>query len=262
MIKLAYECYPLGDSAIVIRLGTRIDLVTLNRVRQVAQCIESHWQEGYIELVPAYTTITLYYDPFRIFTSKTSHAAGRLRAMREHPSADLLPYAYVLHSIEQLLDRYVEDEYTQGQLGDVVEIPVCYEADYGPDLTDVAAYHQISQEQVVSWHVSRVYPVYMIGFAPGFPYLGGMDERLATPRRAVPRTQIPAGSVAIGGAQTGIYPFETPGGWHLIGRTPLDLFRPEEDPPSLLKVGDQVKFVPISSEQFMAYKGGDLRNEL
>ncbi|WNR43629.1 5-oxoprolinase subunit PxpB [Paenibacillus roseipurpureus] len=257
MTCLPYECYPLGDAAIVIKIGSSIGLDTLHRIRQVANHIESHWQDGFIELVPAYTTITLYYDPFRIFALSRLQGSERVGLALGDSSEDSLPYTYVMRCIEQLLDRFEVDEHVQGELGAIVEIPVCYEGDYGWDLAEVAAYHGVSQAQIVSWHTSRVYPVYMIGFAPGFPYLGGMDDRLATPRRAVPRSQIPAGSVAIGGAQTGIYPFETPGGWHLIGRTPLDLFRPESNPPSLLSVGDQVQFVPISSEQFMAYKEGE-----
>ncbi|MNQ86793.1 Kinase A inhibitor [compost metagenome] len=161
--------------------------------------------------------------------------------------------------IMQLLDAYEEDEGIAGQLGNIIQIPVCYESAYAPDLGEVAAYHQVDEDEIVKWHTSRVYLVYMIGFAPGFPYLGGLDERLVTPRKSVPRTVIPVGSVGIGGAQTGVYPFETPGGWQLIGRTPVRMFRPEAIPPSLLQAGDQVKFEPITSEQFHAFEEGNLR---
>ncbi len=261
MTKLAYECHPLGDSAIVIRFGADISLTNLHKVRQVVNYLENNWWDGFIELVAAYTTITIYYDAFRIY-NYSSEAV--LKSGRSHRTVDWLPYDYVLQHIEQLLDAYLVDdsEGLAGQLGAIMEIPVCYEAAYGLDLAEVADYHQVSMEEIVSWHTSRVYPVYMIGFAPGFPYLGGMDERLATPRKSVPRTQIPAGSVGVGGAQTGIYPFETPGGWQLIGRTPLRLFRPDIVPPSLLKVGDQVRFVAITSEEFHALEEGNASHEL
>ncbi|KRE83939.1 hypothetical protein ASG89_12580 [Paenibacillus sp. Soil766] len=261
MTKLAYECHPLGDSAIVIRLGTDISLTNLHKVRQVVNYLETNWQEGFIELVAAYTTITIYYDAFRIYNYSSE---SMLKSGRSHWTADWLPYDYVLQHIEQLLDAYLEEdrEGLAGQLRAVKEIPVCYEAAFGPDLADVAEYHQVRTEEIVYWHTSRVYPVYMIGFAPGFPYLGGMDARLTTPRKSVPRTRIPVGSVGIGGAQTGIYPFETPGGWQLIGRTPLRLFRPDTVPPSLLQVGDQVKFVAITSDEFHAFEEGNASNEL
>jgi inhibitor of KinA len=261
MTKLAYECHPLGDSAIVIRLGADISLTNLHKVRQVVNYLENNWRDGFIELVAAYTTITIYYDAFRIYNYSSETV---LKSGRSQGTADWLPYDDVLQHIEQLLDAYVQEDSEElaGKLGAIMEIPVCYEAAFGPDLADVADYHQVSTEEIVSWHTSRVYPVYMIGFAPGFPYLGGMDERLATPRKSVPRTQIPAGSVGIGGAQTGIYPFETPGGWQLIGRTPLHMFRPDIVPPSFLKVGDQVRFVAITSEQFQALEKGNASHEL
>lgn len=257
MTKLAYECHPLGDSAIVIQFGSDISIANLHTVKQVVNYIEMNWQDSFIELVAAYTTITIYYDAFRMYTYTSERTLKNVKSPR---TASWLPYDYVLQVIEQLLDKY-EDTDTQLALGPVVEIPVCYGDFFGPDLEEVAAYHQVSQEEIVVRHTSRIYPVYMIGFAPGFPYLGGMDEKLATPRRAVPRTHIPTGSVAIGGAQTGIYPFETPGGWQLIGRTPLRLFRPEANPPSLLQVGDQVKFVSITSEQFQALEEGNTSDE-
>lgn len=261
MTKFAYECHPLGDSAIVIRLSADISLTNLHKVRQVVNYLENNWRDGFIELVAAYTTITIYYDAFHIYNYSSE---ALLKSGRIPGNAEWLPYDYVLQQVEHLLDTYVEDEVDglTPQLRAITEIPVCYEAAYGPDLADVADYHHVSKEEIVSWHTSRVYPVYMIGFAPGFPYLGGMDERLATPRKSVPRTRIPAGSVGIGGSQTGIYPFETPGGWQLIGRTPLRLFRPDIVPPSLLQVGDQVRFVAITSEQFHALEEGNASHEL
>jgi inhibitor of KinA len=129
----------------------------------------------------------------------------------------------------------------------MIEIPVCYGREYGEDIRTVCAAHGLSEAEVIALHTAPTYFVGMLGFAPGFPYLAGLDERLVTPRRATPRPRVPRGSVAIGGEHTGIYPFELPGGWHLIGRTPLALFDPSRDPPSLLAAGDQVRFVPIAS---------------
>lgn len=133
-----------------------------------------------------------------------------------------------------------------------VEIPVCYGGEYGPDLDALAEHARLSRDEVIGRHVAAGYTVAMLGFAPGFPYLLGLDPALHVPRRADPRTRVPAGSVAIGGAQTGIYPRELPGGWNLIGRTPLVLFDPDRDPPCLLAPGDRVRFCAISAEEFAA----------
>jgi inhibitor of KinA len=139
----------------------------------------------------------------------------------------------------------------------VVEIPVCYGGEFGPDLGYVAEHNQLSVEEVIEIHTSGQYLVYMIGFAPGFPYLGGMSERIMAPRRQSPRLAIPAGTVGIAGMQTGVYPIETPGGWQLIGRTPLALFRPQDNPPSLLQSGDIVRFCQISDKEYEEYKEED-----
>jgi inhibitor of KinA len=131
-----------------------------------------------------------------------------------------------------------------------VEIPVCYGGERGPDLADVAAHNSCSPDDVVRIHSSGEYLVYFLGFSPGFPYMGGLSPKIATPRLATPRTRVPAGSVAIGGSQTGVYPVSSPGGWRIIGRTPLRLFRPNEQPPVLLQMGDIVHFTPITYEEF------------
>ena len=137
-----------------------------------------------------------------------------------------------------------------------VEIPICYGGDFGPDLGVVAAQAKISPEDVIKRHSRAEYFVHLVGFAPGFAYLGGLPKELATPRRATPRTQVPAGALGIGGAQTGIYPMVTPGGWNLIGRTPLRMFRPEQNPPTLLLAGDRVKFRAISRAEFAKLEEG------
>ncbi|NQX71844.1 5-oxoprolinase subunit PxpB [Paenibacillus alba] len=251
MTPFGYECRPLGDSGLVLQLGTSIEVSLLKQIRQLAVYLEKNRFEGFIELVTAYTTITIFYDSMLVYSYNLAQNA-RVKARRNGITNALLPYDIVLQHIETIMAQYVrqENESQMSELGNIVEIPVCYGGSYGPDLPDVAAYHQVSPEEIVRLHTACVYPVYMIGFAPGFPYLGGLSERLATPRKSEPRTKIPAGSVGIGGAQTGIYPFETPGGWNLIGCTPLALFRPDAHPPSLLEAGDRVRFVAISSEQF------------
>ncbi|MGO4271373.1 5-oxoprolinase subunit PxpB [Paenibacillus sp. TAF58] len=262
MTKLSYECHLLGDSAIVIRLGADIDVSILNQVHQVAAYIENNRFEGFIEIVSAYTTITIYYDGFQVYNHYSEEGTSR-RSGRDGLTNTLFPCDFVLLHIQHLLDNYENEDKDDGiGLKRIIEIPVCYSEDYGPDLADVAAYHHVSKEEIVHLHTSQIYPVYMIGFAPGFPYLGGLNDKLATPRKSVPRTRVPVGSVGIGGAQTGIYPFETPGGWNLIGRTPLALFRPEFDPPSLLKVGDQVRFVSITAAEFQYEEERNTENGL
>ncbi|GFZ82435.1 kinase A inhibitor [Paenibacillus marchantiophytorum] len=247
-----YNYQPLGDSALVMQLGTSIDVAQLERIGRLAVHIENNRFAGFIELVTAYTTITIYYDSLLIYEQNLAAKAvgGALRAKIAETE---LPYDIVCQHIDRLLMSFEhENETSTHKPEEIINIPVCYSEQYGPDLAAVAAFHHVSQEAIIHLHTSRTYPVFMIGFAPGFPYLGGLDERLATPRKSQPRTRIPAGSVGIGGNQTGIYPFETPGGWNLIGRTPLDLFRPQDDPPSLLKAGNLVRFVAITEEQFEA----------
>jgi inhibitor of KinA len=138
-----------------------------------------------------------------------------------------------------------------------VDIPVCYEGEMAPDLGDVSAQTGRTVEEVIRLHSGTEYLVYFLGFSPGFPYLGDLPRELASPRLKTPRLRVPAGSVAIGGSQTGIYPVDSPGGWRLIGRTPLPLFSPEKDPPTLLRMGDRVRFVPITSEDFHALRNAE-----
>lgn len=153
--------------------------------------------------------------------------------------------------LQQVLRRYVERvEKVALPEARLVEIPVCYGGEYGPDLSDVAEMHGLKSERVIELHAATTYVVYFLGFAPGFAYLGEVPEALATPRLATPRRSVPAGSVGIAGSQTGVYPITTPGGWRLLGRTPLAMFRPDREAMSLLAIGDRVRFVAISEEKF------------
>lgn len=155
----------------------------------------------------------------------------------------------LLHELNKM------EEVTLGQPRTII-IPVCYGGEFGPDLEYVAAEHGLTPDEVIAIHTSGDYLVHMIGFAPGFPYLGGLSDKIATPRRSTPRLRVEAGTVGIGGQQTGVYPVMTPGGWQCIGRTPLALFRPMEDPPSLLTAGDRVRFASISLQEYLEQKEG------
>ena len=225
---------PLGDTALRIEVGEHIDEATHRRVQAAFLALEAAALAGVTELTPAYTTVTLFYDPVRVVE------AGA-------PLSDLV--AWLVTRVRDVLARASKSEKIKGR---TIEIPVCYGGDLGPDLAAVAALAKISSEEVIKRHSRADYLVYLVGFAPGFAYLGGLPKELATPRRSTPRTQVPAGSLAIGGAQTGIYPLASPGGWNLIGRTSLRMFRPEENPPVLLRTGDHVKFRAIPRAEFDA----------
>lgn len=234
-------CHPLGDSAVTVEFASRIDPLVHQKVRELVRFLEKCRFPGMIEYVPAYASVTVFYNPVEV---RQMHAAADKSGKRSS-------FALVADWLMQAVGTLTQTEAT---LPRVVEIPVCYGGELGPDLAYVAQVNNLSEEEVIRLHTSARYTVYMIGFAPGFPYLGGMPERIATPRRPSPRLAIPAGSVGIGGGQTGIYPIETPGGWQLIGRTPLRLFRPEQHPPSLLLAGDLIRFCPITFEEYKAYE--------
>ncbi len=212
---------PAGDSALLIIFGDRIDEGINKKVHAVANAIEKASPDWLIEVVPTYTSIYVYYDPLK------------------------LSYQEVLDAIKPFLSAEPKEEKPR-----IVEIPTVYGGEFGPDIEFVAQHNGLTTDDVIEIHSKPLYRVYMLGFTPGFAYLGGMDERIATPRLEKPRLKVPAGSVGIAGKQTGIYPIESPGGWRLIGRTPLRLFTPEKDPPTLLQPGDYVKFIPISEEEF------------
>ncbi len=210
-------------------------------VSALTKRIENDPFPGFIECVPAFTSVTVFYQPFEVY-----------RKMESGKAVDS-PYEKVKALIEHHLQELTMEEETNQR---TVEIPVCYGGRFGPDLEEVADINGLTAQEVIDIHTSGEYLVYMIGFAPGFPYLGGMSEKIAAPRRSSPRTTIPAGSVGIAGMQTGVYPLSTPGGWQLIGNTPLELFKPYEQPPSLLRAGDIVKFVSVTEEEYHALKEG------
>lgn len=212
-----------GDSALVLEFPSRIDPAVNECVTAIAAGLRARWSAILRDVVVGYSTVTVHFDPLQID-------------------------ARWLESELQLAARDFSDE-PLGQ-GRLVEVPVCYDEDLGPDLAEVAAYGNCAVEDVAAWHGAVTYRVYMLGFVPGFAYLAEVDPRIAMPRRASPRTAVPAGSVAIAGPQTGIYPATTPGGWNIIGRTPVELYDPQRADPCLLRPGDAVQFMRISRDEF------------
>lgn len=208
------RCYLLGERAVVLELEPPVSLVSQQRIWGLCQRLQQN--EQIAEVIPGMNNLTLL--------------------LRD-------PQLKALDAIERLQRWWEESEVLLAEPRQV-EIPVVYGGSGGPDLAEVARAADLTSQQVVELHSSADYVVYFIGFQPGFPYLGGLDERLHTPRRAEPRLVVPGGSVGIGGSQTGIYPLAAPGGWQLIGHTPLSLFDPQQQPPTLLRPGDSVRFVP------------------
>ena len=218
----AIRFLPCGDSAVTVEFGNRIDDQLNGAVHAFASAVEALGHPAIREVVPTYRSATVHYLPH------------------------LLEYA----ALVQLLRPLTETQGGAGPFGAPVEIPVLYGGPWGPDLEEVAAHCGMTPEQVIAAHSAPCYRICMLGFTPGFAYLGGMDPRLATPRRKEPRIRIPAGSVGIAGSQTGVYPIESPGGWQLIGRTPLRLFDLGSDPPILLQAGRSIRFVPIDAPTY------------
>lgn len=217
----------LGDRGLILEFGDEINLEINQRVRRMALAIQAEAIQGIIETVPTYRSLLIIYNPL------------------------LLPVASLKKRLKKVEEGLQEIPLPEPKL---TKVPVVYGGLYGPDLEFVAQYHGISSEEVIHLHCSKPYWIYMIGFMPGYPYMGELPEALITPRLKTPRLSVPKGSVAIAQRQTGIYSMESPGGWQIIGRTPLELFDPQRDPPALLRMGDQVQFYPISEKEFLKWK--------
>jgi inhibitor of KinA len=216
---------PASDQSLLVYLGRKVTLHAHERVRKLLCLLESEPISGIRNLHPAYCSLLVVFDPLKL-----SH---------RELVAILRGYLRRLQAIRLPAPRKVQ-------------IPTCYGGEFGPDLDEVARLHEMTPAQVVRLHCSVTYVVYFLGFVPGFAYLGGLPEALATPRLPSPRRSTPPGSVGIADNQTGVYPFATPGGWRLIGRTPIVMFRPDRNNMSLLTIGDRVSFTPISVAQFTA----------
>ena len=229
-----YEIRPEGDSALLIVFGTEISRDTNRLVSAAARRVREQGIRGVVDMIPAFVSLLVCYDPRVI-------SCGALRAR-----------------LETILQAEAETRETAGR---VFEIPVCYGGEFGPDLPDIASHAGLTEREVVDIHTSRDYLVYMLGFLPGFCYLGGLDERIHTPRLETPRLKIPSGSVGIGGSQTGIYPLESPGGWRLLGKTPVRTWDPDRDVPILMQAGDSIRFVEITAAEFRRISEAVEKNE-
>ncbi len=215
-----------GEQGLVIEFGEAIDFEINARVHRTARLIKSKFGEEVIEVVPTYRSLMVYFDPLRI---QRAELVQNIKGLALAATAG-------------------DEKKDAGKV--VIDIPVFYGGELGPDLSFVASHNGLTEEEVIAIHTATPYLVYMIGFTPGFPYLGGMSEKIATPRLAQPRTKIPAGSVGIAGSQTGFYPIESPGGWQLIGRTPVKAFNACSQSPFLFEAGDYLRFVSVSQAEY------------
>ena len=236
------EIIPLGDSALIVRVRDQFENAaeeTLDEVLRAFQRLRKAGIPSVIELAPAYTSVAIFFDPITV--AKSGGTPGEV-------------FDWLTTRIRAAVGRRTRDRRSLvgRSLPRIVEIPICYDAEFALDLDRVAGHTGLSADEVVNLHSTAGYRVACIGFVPGFSFLAGLPEKLTTPRRDTPRKAIPPGSVGIGGAQTGIYPLRSPGGWNLIGRTPLRLFDPQQDPPTLLRAGDRVRFRAITREEFDA----------
>jgi KipI family sensor histidine kinase inhibitor len=213
----------MGDRGLLLEFGDEISAEANDKVRKMALALQAETLEGIVEVVPTYRSLLVLYNPL------------------------ILPLEDLKIRLKQLEAGLKEISFLAPKL---TKIPVLYGGTFGPDLAKVAEYLQLTPEEVIRLHCSKPYFIYMIGFMPGFPYMGELPDALITPRLKTPRLSVPAGSVAIAQKQTGIYPVESPGGWQILGRTPVKLFNPEKEPPALLRMGDLVQFYPISEKEF------------
>ena len=218
-----YRIVPAGDSVVIVEFEEKIDPGVNAHTIACANAIEAARIDGVRDVVPTYRSVAVYFDPL-------------------HTDSDAL--------MERIAHEADQPAPAAAAAAAAVRIPVCYGGEFGPDLASVAAFAGVSPDEVARMHSAATYRVFMLGFVPGFAYLGLVDERIAMPRHSTPRVRVPAGSVGIAGVQTGIYPAETPGGWQLIGRTPSKPFDPSRSEPFLMKAGDAVQFYPIDRSEF------------
>lgn len=216
-----------GDSSILLQFGNTIDPAINRKIAATVQLMREQHINGVTDVIPAFCSLLINYDP------------------------RVISYEQIKGRMEALVKIDVSAGNTRKR---VFEIPVCYGGEYGPDIQNIADHAGLSVEEVIQIHTSRDYLIYMLGFLPGFTYLGGLDERIHTPRLANPRIRIPAGSVGIGGSQTGIYPMDSPGGWQLMGLTPVKTYDPDREVPILVEAGDYIRFVAIDEDEFHRIK--------
>jgi KipI family sensor histidine kinase inhibitor len=216
-----------GDSSLLVEFGKEISPDINQKITAVVQLLKEQHIEGVVDLIPAFCSLLINYDP------------------------RVISYDEIRERVQGIIKL---DARAGAQRKRIYEIPVCYGGEYGPDIANIAAHAGLTEEEVIRIHSSRDYLIYMLGFLPGFCYLGGLDERIHTPRLANPRLKINAGSVGIGGSQTGIYPLDSPGGWQLMGMTPVKTYDPQRETPILVEAGDYIRFVPIDEAEFKRIK--------
>ncbi len=227
--KETYKIFPLGENALTVEFGNSISAETNRRVLNLAKYFEKNPFSGLIETVPAYASLTCFYDVYVVKHTFTNF-----------PTV----FETVKNLIENALEKVCEDNFLKDRL---IEIPVNFDKKFALDLEFVAEINQLTCEEVVEIFTAQTFQVFMLGFLPGFAYLGEIDEQISAPRKETPRTKVPKGSVGIAGRQTGIYPLESPGGWQIIGKTNLEMFDVKAENPCILKVGDLVKFYEHNS---------------
>lgn len=220
-----YRIFPLGDHALTIEFGNEISDALNAKAQSLADWFESNPFPGFVEAFPAYSSITISYDTLKV---RKAFGADAFETVR----------SFAIKGID-------ESHNLESGESRLFEIPISFGHDAALDLESIAGAKNLSREAVIEIFLSKVYRIYMIGFLPGFPYMGKVDERIAVPRKQSPRLRVPKGSVGIAGGQTGIYPMESPGGWQIVGRTNLEIFTPQDDPPCLLRPGDEVRFTRL-----------------
>jgi inhibitor of KinA len=234
----SFRIYPLTEQALTIEFGSEINPVLNNQVMALHHALQKESFTGFMESVPAYTTLTVYYDLWLVNKSRDTG----------------------FQTSRQYVESFIREKLSNLSLSasaelPVLQVPVCYDLSLAPDLPWVAEYCRLSIPEVISLHTNEIYRVYMIGFIPGFPYMGMLPPALEVPRKLRPALSVPAGSVSLAGRQTGIYPFSIPGGWQVIGRTTLNPFDVTRNPCCALEVGQPIKFVPVSLEEFKQQSG-------
>lgn len=212
-----------SDRSLSVEFANEISVRVNREIRAFVMLLGDADINGIIEVVPTYRAVLIHYEP------------------------DVLPYDMLINHIYEVIEKTKDIEVPRSE---IVEVPVCYGGEFGPDIQTVADHAGISEEQVIKIHTTPSYLIYMLGFTPGFAYMGGMNKKIATPRLSSPRVRLEAGSVGIAGEQTGIYPIASPGGWQIIGRTPLVLFNPKAENPFLFKAGQRVRFYPVTEEEY------------
>lgn len=216
-----------GDASLLVEFGKEINPDINRKIAATVQLMREQHIEGVVDVIPAFCSLLINYDP------------------------RVIGYEEIKDRIKKLLKLEIK---AGNEKKKIFEIPVCYGGEFGPDIATIAEHAGLTEQEVIELHSSRDYLIYMLGFLPGFCYLGGLDERIFTPRLASPRIKIDAGSVGIGGSQTGIYPLDSPGGWQLMGKTPVKTYDPDREVPILFEAGNYIRFVPVSEEEFYRIK--------